>query len=330
MRWEKPELLLDLGRKLASDAEGLTIDDMAQAAGVNRRTAERMRDALWRLFPQMVEWQDGKTKRFRIPGGLDSFMQSPTADELAALSAAAETLAAQGAQHRANALKSLDVKIRSAIRTADRRRLSPDVEALVRGQAAVLQAGPRPAENEELVATLHHAIMAMKAVRFVYKAGSKPGEPREVSPWGLIFGRVNYLIGADLGDREPKTRRLDRIAELEVIDKPGGPPDDFDLQAFADRSFGVYQDEVQAVVLRVAPGEPAEEARGWRFHPTQTLEDQPDGSVIVRFQASGMLELVWHLFTWGDKVEVLEPLVLKARLVQELDKALAHHRKGGF
>ena len=325
MRWEKPELLIELGRKLASDAEGLSIEDMAREAGVSRRSAERMRDALWRLFPQMVEWQDGKTKRFRIPGGLDSFMQSPTADEIAALSAAAETLAAQGAQARANALKSLDTKVRSAIRTADKRRLSPDVEALVRGQAAVLQAGPRPAEDEELVASLHHAIMAMKAVRFVYKGGARPGEPREVSPWGLVFGRVNYLIGADLGDREPKTRRLDRISQLEVIDKPGGPPEDFDLQAFADRSFGIYQDEVQDVVLRIAP-EGAEDALGWRFHPTQELEPQADGSVIVRFSASGMLELSWHLFTWGDKVEVLGPAMLKARLVEELERALVHHR----
>ena len=326
MRWEKPALLLELGRHLAANAEGLTLDDMAQITGSDRRTAERMRDALWRLFPQMVEWQDGKTKRFRIPSGIDSFMQSPTADELAALSAAAETLELQGAVARAKALKGLDVKIRSAIRSADKRRLSPDVEALVRGQAAVFQAGPRPAEDEEMVATLRHAIMAMKAVSFVYRGGTRPGQPREVSPWGLIFGRVNYLVGADLGDNEPKTRRLDRITELKVLDKPGGPPPDFDLQAFSDRSFGIYQDEVQEVVLRISP-EGAEDARGWRFHSTQTIEENGDGSVTVRFKASGMLELAWHLFTWGDKVEVIQPLILKARLVQELERALAHHRK---
>ena len=136
MRWEKPAILLELGRQMAANAEGLTLDDMAQFAGADRRTAERMRDALWRLFPQMVEWQDGKVKRFRIPSGIDSFMQSPTAEELAALSAAAEALEHQGAAARAKALKGLDVKIRSAIRSADKRRLSPDIEALVRGQTA--------------------------------------------------------------------------------------------------------------------------------------------------------------------------------------------------
>lgn len=327
MRWEKPEALLMLARRLAGSAEGMTLDDIAEAGGCNRRTAERMRDAIARLFPQLTEFTDGRVKRFRIPGGLDSFMQSPGAEELAALSAAADTLKIQGADARAAALRSLEDKVRSAMRAADRRRLSPDVEALVRAQTAVMQPGPRPAENAELIEKLTHALMAMRAVRFIYRGGSRSGEVREVAPWGIIFGRVNYLVGADIGETTPKTRRLDRIAALEVLDVNAGPPEDFDLQAFADRSFGVYQDEVQDVVLSISP-EGAEDALGWRFHPTQEVEKQPDGSVLVRFRASGMLELSWHLFTWGDKVTVLEPPVLKERLVSELETALKHHREG--
>ena len=47
------------------------------------------------------------------------------------------------------------------------------------------------------------------------------------------------------------------------------------------------------------------------FHPAQVLEDQPDGSLIVRFKAAGHLEMCWHLYTWGDKVEVLAPKSLR-------------------
>jgi len=324
MRWEKPEALLMLARRLAGSAEGMTLDDIAEAAQVNRRTAERMRDALARLFPQMTEYTDGRVKRFRIPGGLDAFMQAPGADELAALAAAADTLRVQGAEHRAAALSSLEDKVRAAMRAADRRRLSPDVEALVRAQTAVMQPGPRPAENAELIEKLTHALMAVRAVRFIYRGGSRPGEVREVAPWGLIFGRVNYLVGADLGESEPKTRRLDRILALEVLDVNAGPPEDFDLQAFADRSFGVYQDAVQDIVLSISK-DGAEDALGWRFHPTQQVTQEADGSVTVRFSASGMLELSWHLFTWGDKVTVVEPPVLRERLVSELRTALEHH-----
>src|ERR1700753_2670645 len=98
MRQDKAAQLLDLARRLAPSAEGLTLDEMAEAAGVGRRTVERMRDALYALFPKMEEVADGPTKRFRIPRGLDAFFQDPTTEELAELSMAAAALRAGGAE----------------------------------------------------------------------------------------------------------------------------------------------------------------------------------------------------------------------------------------
>jgi predicted DNA-binding transcriptional regulator YafY len=60
------------------------------------------------------------------------------------------------------------------------------------------------------------------------------------------------------------------------------------------------------VVWRFAP-EAAARAAGFLFHPTQRLEPQPDGSLVVRFHAAGWLEMAWHLYQWGDKIEVLAP-----------------------
>ena len=47
---------------------------------------------------------------------------------------------------------------------------------------------------------------------------------------------------------------------------------------------------------------------------------------LVWHQASGMLELAWHLFTWGEKIEVLAPPALQQALTEQLELALAHHR----
>src|SRR5512142_1125472 len=118
MRHEKAEILLRLARALAASAEGLTLEEMAREAGVGRRTAERMRDALWALFPQMEEVADPPTKRFRIPQGLDGLFQSPSAEELAELSRMADSLTASGAPARADALRMLEKKIRSAMRSS--------------------------------------------------------------------------------------------------------------------------------------------------------------------------------------------------------------------
>ena len=78
-------------------------------------------------------------------------------------------------------------------------------------------------------------------------------------------------------------------------------------------------------MLHILP-DGAEDALGWRFHPTQTTEVLGDGSVMVRFQASGMKELAWHLFTWGDKVRIIAPPSLQDAMLSELELALARHR----
>jgi predicted DNA-binding transcriptional regulator YafY len=325
MRHEKANSLLDLARRLASSAEGMTLDEMADAMGVGRRTAERMRDALWPLFPQMEEVPDGPSKRFRIPQGLDGFFQNPTTEELLELNKASAALHAAGAASRAGALGSLERKVRSAIRSSTLRRMVPDVEALVRAETIAVQAGPRPFEDETLIATIRHALMAMKALKFSYAGGRTPGAARNVAPYGLMFGRANYLVAAELGTGLPRTWRLDRLRNVEVLDVSAAPPEEFNLQDYANLSFGIYQSDIEDVVLKVLP-HGAEEALGWRFHPTQTVEQQPGGSVIVRFQASGMLELAWHLFTWGDKVQIVEPASLKEAMLNALDIASTCHR----
>jgi predicted DNA-binding transcriptional regulator YafY len=326
MRHEKAGSLLDLARRLAASAEGLTLDEMARAQGVGRRTAERMRDALWTLFPQMEEIADGAGKRFRIPHGLDGFFQNPTTEEMLELSKAAAALRAAGAEPRALALERLERKVRAALRGAALRRIAPDVEALARAETIAVQAGPRPFEDETLIAAIRHALMAMKALKFAYAGGSRPGATRVVTPYGLMFGRANYLVAAELGGDEPRNWRLDRIGQVEILETPATAPDAFNLDDYANRSFGIYQDDRETVVLRVLP-HGAEDALGWRFHPTQTVEAQADGSVIVRFQASGMKELAWHLFTWGDKVEILAPASLRDIMIVELERAMSAHRR---
>lgn len=324
MRHEKAGLLLELARTLAASAEGLTLDEMAHAAGTGRRTVERMRDALEQIFPQMEVLPEGTVKRYRIPGGLDGFFQAPTTEELVELGQAAALLRSGGYAARADAVESLDRKVRSALKGKALRRLTPDVDALSRAEMSVARAGPRPADDPAVMNVIREAVMSMCAVRFRYHGGSTPGRLRTIAPYGLLYERMNYLVGAELGKPEPRNWRLDRISGIELTETAAGAPEDFSLADYAGRSFGIYQDAVEDVVLRVLP-QGAAEALAWRFHADQTLETAPDGAVIVRFRSGGMLELAWHLFTWGDRIEILGPERLKAAMREALATALARH-----
>ena len=320
MRHDKAAMVIELARRMAASAEGLTLNEMASDMGVGRRTAERMRDAVLALFPAAEEVSDPPTKRWRIRGGLSAFEQAPTAEELLELSKAAQALRAAGEIARAQALEGLERKIKSATRSTALNRIAPDLEALVRAETIAVQAGPRPSADEAVLAAIRGAILAGRPLEFTY---SRPGaEPRRrsVAPCGLMFGRANYLVAADRESARIQTFRLDRMSAVAAGEGSAPPPADFDLAAFANRSFGIYQDEVEDVVLRIA-AEGAAEARAWRWHPTQTLEDLPDGRVEVRFTASGLRELAWHLFTWGAQVEIVAPARLKAVMAAELEAA---------
>lgn len=323
MRHEKASRLLELARLLAGTAEGMTLDEMAERIGVGRRTVERMRDAVREVFPQMEEIDDPPTRRFRIPAGLDNLFNAPTAEELSALRAAADAMGREGAQARSAALLTLEQKVMAATRAPQRRRLAPDLEALLQAETIAVQAGPRPFEDETILAAVREALKAGLRLQFRYEGGSTPGRTREVSPNGLLFGRSNYLVAAEVGG-EPRNWRLDRIFDVQVLPRPAEAHSGFGLQDYADRSFGIYHDEVQDIVLRVAP-HGAEDARRWRFHANQTLEALEGGGMIVRFRASGMLELAWHLFTWGDKLEVVAPEILRRTLIDQIEIARRKH-----
>ena len=327
MRHEKASNLLGLARLLASSAEGLTLDEMAERLGVGRRTAERMRDAVREIFPQLEEIDDPPTRRFRIAGGLDGLFLAPDADELAALRGAAETLAAQGAGVRAAALRELERKLLASMRASARRRVAPDLEALVQAETIAAHAGPRPFEDAGVLATVRAAIKAMTALAFVYDGGSSPGRRREVTPLGVLFGRANYLVACE-SDGRPRSWRFDRMRDVVALDRAALPPPDFSLQDFADESFGIYHGALEDVVL-VIDADRREDALAWRFHANQTVEQLRDGRVRVAFRAGGMLELAWHLFTWSDAVEIVSPPALKAVMAEELRKALARHDPAG-
>ena len=125
-----------------------------------------------------------------------------------------------------------------------------------------------------------------------------PPRRRTAVPYGLLFGRRTDPVAREKGHAAPVLFRLDQMSGLEALGEPGAPPADFDLRAFAERSFGVFQEEPEEVVLRFAP-DAAADARGFRFHPSQEFVEEPDGSLVVRFRAGGFQEIAHHLMTWG-------------------------------
>jgi predicted DNA-binding transcriptional regulator YafY len=327
MRGGKLVELIRLAVALAASAEGMTLDEMAAFSEVGRRTAERRRDAIEAACGPLDRVEDGRQVRFRMSGrAVGGFAFAPTSQELAELENAARTCEAAGDALRAETLRSLHRKIGAILRQPARLRLGADIEAQLRAEALARQVGPRPYADPNVLATLREALLAGSVVKFHYR--SEPDGParwRKVVPYGLLLGPRYYLVAR--GGRQPKPVlfRLDRIEAPEATEEPGAPPPDFDLAAYAARSFGVFQEEPEGVALRF-DASAAADARAYIFHPSQTFSDESDGALIVRFRAGGLLQIAHHLMTWGPAVTVLAPERLRGILREQVETLHNHCR----
>jgi predicted DNA-binding transcriptional regulator YafY len=322
MRYEKLEALLRVALDMRGTAEGLSLEDIQNGYGVSRRTAERMRDAIERVFPQMEQANPGELpKRWRIRPGVLGSMVGFSAEELAALATAANLARRDNLVEVSARLETLSVKLRSLIHPEAARRIGPDLEALTEAEGIALRPGPRQNISADLLADLRHAIIACRKVCLHYRARGTGRLSRQlVCPYGFLYGNRHYLVAYSLSDRARDYRlfSLANIEKAEITDAAFQRRKDFSLQKFAERSFGVFQEEPFDVVWKFSP-KAAPDARQFLFHPTQVFEDQPDGSLIVRFRAGGALEMCWHLFTWGTEVEVIKPKRLKGMLQEPKD-----------
>ncbi len=326
MRGEKLAELVRLAVALSASSEGMTIDEMAAFSNVGRRTAERRRNTIEAACGALERLEDGRLARFRLSGrSIGSFATAPTSQELAELENAARACDAASDSARADTFRSLERKIAASLRTSARLRLDSDIEAQLRAEAFAQQVGPHPYADPNVLTTLRHALLAGQIVKFYYRTEEQgPARWRKVVPYGLLFGPRYYLI-ARVGNRNaPVLFRLDRIHDVEVLSESGAPPADFDLGAYAARSFGIYQEEPENVVLRFSAAAAAE-ARAFIFHPTQSMTEEPDGSLVVRFRAGGLLEIARHLMTWGAAVTILEPVQLSEIMKEEVATLFSHY-----
>jgi len=328
VRYEPSQRLLRLALTLAGTRTGLTLDEIAQELEVGRRTAERLRDALAGLFPQLEGWDDEeRIRRWRLPGGALAGVAEPRAEAVAAVEALARECAARGETDRAGLLRDAATTLRVLMRPAALRRAEPDIEAPMQAEGTAMRPGPRPRLDPAILPTLRRAILGVQLVVIRYAGrGVEAPVTRVLCPYGTLYGGNGraWLVGHVEELPEMRLWRLDRIASVDVLDRSFVRREGFDLRAYAAQSFGVFQEEPMDVVLRIAP-EAADEAACWLFHPSQTVERETDGALRVGFRAGGVQEMCWHLFTWGTAVIVMAPDRLRSVMAEMAMTVAQHH-----
>lgn len=311
MRHDPSSRMLRLVQYLSATRLGATTEQMAEEIGVQKRTIERMRGQIDLCYPGQLSYteDDNRVRRWKlVPRAIPQI--APDSGTFATLEALAHDLNASGDHARAADLREALTCLHTMVPDINLRKAEPDIEALMQAEGVAMQPGPRQRLSRELLGVIREAILSVKKLSALYKSNhTGESEQRILCPYGVLYGRRAYLVAHEDNLSEMKLWRLDRLSEVEV-NRDNFKPQIFSLAEYAQRSFGVFQDEPQRIILKFSPSAAAEAAE-WQFHPTQMTQIKPDGSLFVEFTCGGMRELSWHLYTWGDTVEVLAPEDLK-------------------
>lgn len=137
---------------------------------------------------------------------------------------------------------------------------------------------------------------------------------RVVDPYALMF-RANawYMVAFCHLRGETRTFRIDRIKELKKTGANFEVPSDFSLEKYMAGSWQVERGEEQTVRIRFAP-ETAAWVREVQFHPSQQVEDLPDGGIVFTARVAVTDELKRWVLGFGAEAEVLEPEGLRGEV----------------
>ena len=326
MRYERLKDIVDLAIRLQGARGGLTMDDIVAEFGVSRRTAERMRHAVEAAFGPLQSVETGDRRiHWRLQSTSLRGLVRITPEELAELESAAGRLDRAGLSERAGILRELVAKLLALRRMLDAQTLGDELEALMQAEGSAMRPGPRPQIEPGLLALIRDAIRTTRKVKFSYIARSSGRRSRQlVEPYGVLYGNRAYLVGHTDWAEGPRLWSLANVSETLVTGEIFDRDPKFDLQQFAERSFGAFQEPPVDVVLRFNP-DAAPDASTFLFHPSQTLQENDDGSLTVRFRAGGLEEMCRHLFSWGESVTVEKPAELRERLRGMCARLAEHH-----
>jgi len=195
----------------------------------------------------------------------------------------------------------------------------PPVEAVYASVRLTHDVGSSP----ELLEDCHRAVRDRQKMWIRYYSARKDEETeRLVQPYVVIneAGERHLIAWCELRD-ELRQFFAGRIRDWKVLNPTHAYSVDpgFDLQEYR-RGFVAWHGEEPTVIrIKFSPYQ-SRWAREREFHDTQTIEEQPDGGVILTMRVAGMGEVLRWVLSYGPEAEVLEPQSLRTQVADAAKK----------
>lgn len=143
-------------------------------------------------------------------------------------------------------------------------------------------------------------------------------EEFQFEPYALLFSvRAWYALGAREGREGIRCLKLSRFTRVAPTDASYDIPDTFSVEGYLGNAWRLIPGSVEHDVVLRFDAPIGETIADTRWHPTQEIEHETDGSITMRVRVAGLDEIVWWVLSMGPSCRVVEPKELADR-VREL------------
>jgi proteasome accessory factor B len=184
---------------------------------------------------------------------------------------------------------------------------------------------------DEVFDDLRRAVVERRVCRLVYISFDERKQIKtQLRPLRLRFqGRAWYVIGYSTKHREVRTFKLGRIRKLALTPRTFTEPADVELGEYFGQAWSMIPEgRLYDVHLHFEP-KVAGNVAEVRWHESQRVEWNDDGSIEFRVTVDGISEITWWILGYGDQVEVVSPAALRRRVGTVAAAVARKHRKGG-
>ena len=202
-------------------------------------------------------------------------------------------------------------------------------------QRQVYVSGRIKAMNESIYYTvdaIHNAISENKKIRFQYFQWNVKKEPQlrhggawyHISPWGLSWDDENYyMVAIDSSDEKVKHFRVDKMLNIEFLDKPrlGGEKfsgQNADVGLYAKKVFGMFSGEEEIIKL-----ECKNEMAGViidRFGKDTMFIPKDDEHFTANVKVIVSNQFISWIFSLGDGVKIVGPEDILEKVKTEVER----------
>lgn len=299
---------------------GATVEELAEECGVNRRTVYRDLKALDEAgYPLIRENQPDGTVLHSFMAEFKEYLPVTfSLYELMTFYLCRGQLAfLQGTPFQED-LDAVFARIRSNLPPRNLAHL----ERLAQAATPHFQGLRDYAPQRDILETLREALLRQYTCRISYAPPRRPAADYLIDPYTLVFYKDSLYLAAYAHNRQDLRRFLvDRIRTLERLDERFEVPTDFSVDDLLGHAFGLIDETPLNIRVRFS-ADIAHLIRERTWHPSQCIEEQADGSLILAFNAGGEKEILAWLYSYLPHVRVLAPESLRTAFAAGLRRGL--------